>query len=118
MRRIILLVLVASCGDNGGGSSSTGSCNSTTPQPFCEEYTKASTDELALDAEPLCADHHGVWADAACSRTNVIGGCTADISGPYGGFTLTDWFYQGGTIVTTADVMAKCTALGEQFVAP
>jgi hypothetical protein len=118
MRLLLIAAFATACGDNGN-TSNTGSCTSSgTPQPVCIEYTKASADELTLDAEPMCADNHGTWADAPCSRASVIGGCTAQIMGPHESFTLTTWFYPGGPVVTAADVMAKCTMLGEQFVAP
>lgn len=94
----------------------TGSCMGNGPQPACIEYTNASSDELELDAEPMCAT--GTWHLAACTRLTAIGGCTANVTGPYGSFTLTSWFYPGGPIVTEGDVIAKCNALGQHFVSP
>ena len=94
-----------------------GSCTITAgPQPACIEYSDASPDALELDAKPQC--HQGAWRNESCARDNAIGGCTTDVEGPYGRFTLTDWYYVGGPLVTAADVMAKCSALSMAFVAP
>jgi len=94
----------------------TGSCLISAPQPSCIEYANASSDELELDAEPNCIS--GTWRFEACIRASVIGGCTSHVTGPHGGFELTTWYYAGGAVTTTADVMARCNSSGQTFVAP
>jgi len=96
---------------------STGSCNlAGAPQPACIEYANASSDQLELDAEPMC--QNGTWELEACPRASALGGCESHVSGPYGSFTLTNWFYPGGALVTAADVRAKCDATSQTFVSP
>jgi hypothetical protein len=120
MRHLLfLLVFVLACGDDNGSASGTGACTFGAPQPSCFEYTDASADELDQDAMPRCITDHGTWADAECSRSNIIGGCRAQItSTTHGRFTLTTWFYTGGNVATAADVMAKCPNFGGTFVTP
>ena len=115
----VLILSVAGCmtSDSEPDQHMTGSCTITAaPQPACIEYTNASADALEHDAEPLC--HSGVWRFDLCARATAIGGCTTVVEGPYGTFTVTNWYYAGGSVVTPEDVMAKCSALGRAFVAP
>ena len=114
--RALIIVVISASGCVSEEEKLTGSCMPNGPQPACIEYTEASSDQLELDAEPQCAT--GTWRLAACTRLTAIGGCTGHVTGRYGSFTLTNWFYPGGPIVTESDVMAKCNALGQHFVSP
>lgn len=62
--------------------------------------------------------HVGTWRLEPCDRATAIGGCESHVTGPYGSFTMTDWYYPGGEVVTAADVNAKCEARGQTFVLP
>jgi hypothetical protein len=112
---VIALAMLLGCGDD---TQMSGSCRFGAPQPACFEYTDASADELDRDAMPMCRDNQGTWADAACARAGIIAGCRAEITGAYGRYTQTIWFYPGGTVTTAADVEARCPGLGGELVVP
>jgi hypothetical protein len=121
MRTLILVSILSAAGcmtsDSEPEQHTTGSCTNTgAPQPACIEYSNASTEALEQDAAPMC--HPGVWRFETCDRAMVIGGCTTMVNGPHGSFTVTNWFYAGGSLVTPDDVMARCSAIGQTFVAP
>ena len=78
--RALIVIVISATGCVTEEEKLTGSCMGNGPQPACIEYTNASSDELELDAEPLCAT--GTWRLAACTRLTAIGGCTANVNGP------------------------------------
>jgi hypothetical protein len=128
----------AACGGSGGGNAGDGgivpgfaSCTQTETvtsegqtmtTKVCQEWMGMTAAELEVYrqgcAEATAADagftQQRVFARAACSREDALGGCQNVV----GGVTQTAWYYADDSGITLASAQALCAQLGGTFVMP
>ncbi len=80
---------------------------------YCQEYW---TDVATMAVyEGACADGSGTWADAACSHTDVVGGCRDSSAG---WIILTNWFTAASGYADAHAVRTACQSGGDTYVGP
>jgi hypothetical protein len=116
-------LIIAGCGDDLDGSDTIiGSCEIQTGEGHlrCIEYEGVVTSEEEMMERQLC-EPLNTWRTTACDPVGLLGGCRIPARRSSGSeYTITFWFYRGGDIMTSEDVMARCAQqmpVGE-FVPP
>ena len=107
MRLAMVLVFLAACGGDGGGSADiAGSCDTRAQNSVCIEYSGPAS---VVDAyKNNCAP--GTWSTAACPTMNRVGGCKLSSAGLQ--LSYTQQMY--GPTFTSAAAMQACS--GGTFV--
>ena len=91
-------------------AASSYSCDQRTASPpVCKEFSNLSSTTTTSDFQGLCAVQ---IAAGPCTRANSLGGCQAANSQ----YTLTNWFYTGGSYTTTSQVQSYCTSISTTYV--
>lgn len=118
MRHALFIVTMLATGCDGGEpmldagmDPVTASCNRDALY-LCEQYL-ISPARLA-DLETSCVDSGGEWAEAECPSAGNFGGCRE--TGGDGEMIL--FHYAEGDFANPDEVMAECTANGQEYVAP
>ena len=104
---VSVLLMLSGCGLN-----STGHCDFRPKESRCQEREGLPTTLAAL--QQLCGASGGTYADGACPRTGVLGGCDlSEIANP-----VRDWYYPDAAHnLTTAD-QVKMQCSGKPFLSP